>query len=78
MTDIALNALGITSIESQIDYRKLQFFAQLCRLPCKYVAKHIFVNRLIRYLGDDRQTLGYIPDIYRILCKYNIIDHLTC
>ena len=75
-TDIALSALGIPSIESEIDYKKLQFFAQLCRLPCRYVAKQIFVNRLIRYLSNDRQTQGFISDIYRLLCKYHLLAYL--
>ena len=58
------------------DYKKLQFFSQLCRLPCKYIAKQIFVNRLVRYFNNDRQTQGFIPDIYRIIAKYNLQIYL--
>ena len=71
-TAIALCSVGLTSIESEIDYKKLQFFSQLCRLPCKYIAKQIFVNRLLRYVNNDKQTQGFIPDIYRIIVKYNL------
>jgi hypothetical protein len=70
--DIALAACGVSSIETVIDYRKLQFFGQLCRLPNRYVSKQMFVHRLIKYFQDDNQTIGFIPDIYRIIMKYNL------
>ena len=76
--DLVLAACGISSIETEIDYRKLQFFGQLCRLPNRYVSKQIFVNRLIKYLHDDKQTIGFIPDIHRIIMKYNLFYVLDC
>ena len=42
--DIVLAACGVSPIETEIDYKKLQFFGQLCRLPNRYVSKQIFVN----------------------------------
>ena len=75
-TDIALHNIGITSIEAEITYKKLQFFSQLCRLPCKHIAKQIFVNRLLRYLNNDNQTRGFIPDLYRLLIKYDLLHYL--
>ena len=75
-TDIALHNIGITSIEAEITYKKLQFFSQLCRLPCKHIAKQIFVTRLLRYLYNDNQTRGFIPDLYRLLVKYDLLHYL--
>lgn len=34
--------------------------------------KAIFIHRLIRFLNDDTQVQGFIPDIYRLLKKYNL------
>ena len=71
-TDFALNALSIGSIETFIEYRKLQFLGQLCRLSNMYIAKHIFNNRLLHFINFDNQTHGFIPDTYRILQKYEL------
>ena len=27
------------------------------------------------YMNDERQTQGYIPDMYRLICKYNLLDY---
>ena len=27
-------------------------------------------------MNDERQTYGYIPDVYRLICKYNLSDYL--
>ena len=66
------------TIESIIDYRKLQFYGQLCRLSFQYLAKSICHHRLLRYINNDRQCLGLIPDIYRLIRKYNLQYILDC
>ena len=38
-TNLSLCTLNMCSIETIIDYRKLQLCGQLCRLPCHYLAK---------------------------------------
>ena len=75
-TDFALAALNIASIETIIDYRKLQFLGQLCRLSNKYLAKNVFNNRLIRFMKFDYCFMGFMPDIYRILQKYHLLEVL--
>ena len=76
-TIFVLNSLGTTPIEHAIDHKKLIFFGQLCRLPAHYLAKQLFVNRLLRFVSGDRQCQGFIPDIYRLLTKYNMHDILS-
>ena len=66
--------LNITSVETLIEYRKLQFFGQLCRLSGIFLAKEIFNYRLTRYHNGFPERFGFIPDIYRILCKYSLTD----
>ena len=66
-TEFTLCTLNITSIEVIIDYRKLQFFGQLCRLPSQYLAKQIFIARMVRFVNIDNQHRGIIPDIFRVL-----------
>jgi len=41
-TDVTLSCIDIPSIETIIDYRKLQFFGQLCRLSSNYLSKQVF------------------------------------
>jgi hypothetical protein len=32
----------------------------------------VFINRLVRYLNNDKQTKGFVPEIYRLLHKYQL------
>ena len=76
-TDFALCAIDLTSVETCIDKRKLQFLGQLCRLPNAYLAKTVFNHRLVRFINYDQQSLGFIPEIYRLLQKYNLTDYIS-
>ena len=75
-TDFTLLSIGANSIETMIDHKKLQFLGQLCRLPNKYLAKSFFNNRLIFYSNGDKQSRGFLPDIHRILHKYDLVMFL--
>lgn len=75
-TNYSLCTINCTSISDMIDIKKLSFFGQLCRLDPKYLIKEIFNNRLIRFLNVDKQTLGFIPDVYTLIVKYNLMDYL--
>ena len=60
-------------IEAEIDYRKLNFFGQLCLLPGFYRIKEIFLRRLVHCNGrllSPKQ--GFLPDIVKILDKYSM------
>jgi len=57
-------------LETVIDHKKLNFLGQLCNLPGSYMAKHVFNIRLTHFQHLDNQSLGFIPDITRILTKY--------
>lgn len=70
--EIALGALGVYSFESLIDTKKILFFRQLCRLPGNYLDKRFFIHSLSRFIIVDLQTQGFIPDIYRLVVKYNL------
>lgn len=75
-SDIAVGLLGSMYVEAEIDLHKLRFLGQLIHLPSFRVAKHIFVNRLIAYIQNPTVTIGFIPDIYRILVKYGLLNYL--
>ena len=71
-SDFVLSSVNTVNIETIVDFRKLQFFGQLCRLASKYLAKSIFVNRLTSFYNGDSRQSGFITDAYRILSKYDI------
>ena len=75
-TDVTLSLLGLNSIELEIDYRKMVFWGQLCRLPSDCTIKQIFMLRLSIYIKNSHLQRGFIPDIYRILGKYSLIHFL--
>ena len=73
-TDVALTLLGGHCIEQDIDYRKMVFFGQLCNLPDMFLAKYIFQERLNSYNINPYRKRGFVPDIYRLCVKYNLIQ----
>ncbi len=75
-TDIALNAIGCLSLESEIDKNKLRFFGQLCTVQCHKRFRSVFANRLTAYLTNPSTVEGFIPDIVRILHKYSLFPFL--
>ena len=53
--------------------KKLNFLGQPCNLPSSYMAKrllNVFNIRLTHFQHLDNQSLGFIPDINRILTEY--------
>ena len=75
-TDYCLSTINTVPIVNELEIRKLTFFGQICRLNPKYLAKDIFNNRLIRHIELEGQCIGYIPDAYRILQKYDLMNVL--
>ena len=71
-TDFCLCTFGSVPLLNIIEYRKLVFLGQLCRLPGKYLAKNVFNLRLIRFFNYDKQTRGFVPEIYKLLSKYGL------
>jgi hypothetical protein len=77
-SEAALGSLGLWSMEGQIDKAKLLYFSRLCLSSVTMTAKQIFINRLFSYLANPtKQKLVFIPDIVRILNKYDLLDYLT-
>ena len=73
-TDFAISSIGATSISVVIEYHKLTFLGQLCRLPSQYISKQIFLHRLIRYLNcQERQDFAFVPDVCDILEKTDLM-----
>ena len=75
-SDVALSMIGCKTVTTEVDYKKIMFFGQLCRLDVKFLAKQIFIDRLVRYIDSPYRKKGFIPDIYRILYKYGLLHYL--
>ena len=76
-TDIALSMIAIYSIESEIDFKKLILFGQLCRLNFEHWIRVVFLNRVCSYSVNGTKQIGFIPDIVSILGKYGLLDVFT-
>jgi len=68
--------IDLVPVQLEIDYRKLLMFGQLCRLDESYLAKQIFVHRLVRFVNLGRQSRGFTPDMFRLLQKYELVQYL--
>jgi hypothetical protein len=72
-TDMCLSMLGWKNIVYEIDYRKLVFLCNLCHLPNNVLTSHVFNARLSIYVCSVvKPQKGFIPDVIRILDKYNL------
>ena len=71
-TDISLSLVGSHSLEAEIDSRKLQLFGQFCRLRINHWLRHVFINRLTAFFVNGASQTGFIPDVVRLLEKYNL------
>lgn len=67
-----VNQLSICSI---IDRKKLLFARQLIQLNNNSIAKCVFINRLYDWLFQ-RYRKGFVPDLFKILVKYNLEDYV--
>ena len=54
----------------------MQLLGQLCRLLCRHLSKSVFVHRLVSFKHDDKQCVGFIPDIYKLLDKYWMVGYI--
>ena len=76
-TDVAFSLLGIFPIEIDIFFRKLTLFGQFCRFNSNIWVKIVFLNRLPSYIAKCiHKQEGFVPDIVRLLEKYQPIDSL--
>ena len=72
-TDICESMLGLHPLSSEIIIRKLSFLYKIISLPGDSVSQMIFFRKLYLYLSDSKSiTMGFIPDICKILCEYNL------
>ncbi len=76
-TDIAQSIIGINSLEYEIDKKKLLLFGQLCLLNPDTCIKRIFSVRVMGFAADSRKQRGFIPDIFRLLEKYSLLDYVN-
>jgi hypothetical protein len=76
-TDKCTTLLGWTSIECYIDSKKLLFLGRLCNMPSRFLPKQIFITRLLLYLNNCTTIRGgFIPDILKIVRKYDLFSYV--
>ena len=78
-TDVALSMINALPIKVEIDKRKLTILGQLCRLNRDCAVKRIFLYRLFHSkMNAGRYVLGFFPDVFKILERYNLPYVLDC
>ena len=74
-TDICMSLIGSRNIEYEVDYRKLTFFGQLCRLHTDHVSKRIFLHRFQINTTSVVNQHGFSSEVYRLLRKYGLMNY---
>jgi len=76
-TDVVLGLLGLLPLEAEIDTRKLCFVGGLLCMNRQYLPHKVCVTRLLSIIYQhSSQERGFIPDILRLLDKYNLRPHV--
>lgn len=76
-SDMCQSILGLHTITSSIETKKLYFLQKLCSLDDNFLTKKIFLVRLFTYFIDnERNHHGFIPDIMNILYKYSLNSYM--
>ena len=76
-SEAVIGNLGLWTVECYIDKKKLLFLQKLIYSETNTVHKQIIIKRILNNLNgtvDHRQ--GYVPDILKILDKYNFKSYL--
>jgi len=73
-TETTISSLGLWTIEGYVDKIKLGFFNKICRAKGSFVWKNIFHRRILDFLIHEKNSVGFVKDIYRILLKYQLGD----
>ena len=74
-TDMCESMVGTMSLSVEVERRKLLFLGTLCGLSHSSVPNRLFHFKLYMYL-DHGIDSGFVSDIFSILTKYNLSDHL--
>ena len=74
-SEAATGGIGLSTIEGYINKAKLFFLYRIMKSPSTTIHKYLFITRFSSYLNKlVAKPLGFIPDIFRILEKYGLLD----
>ena len=77
-SDICESMVGLTTIETEIEIRKLLFLHTILNLPSEALSRQIFMRRYsYRLFNPSSKMFGFIPDICGILQKYNLVEAMN-
>ncbi|MCG8078339.1 MAG: hypothetical protein JAY75_19120, partial [Candidatus Thiodiazotropha taylori] len=69
--------LGWLPMRARVEQRKLIFLQKLCTMPPDTLARQVFDLRLNLFLLKGcRNQLGFIPDVWDIVLKYDLSEYL--
>ncbi|XP_021371962.1 uncharacterized protein LOC110462348 isoform X2 [Mizuhopecten yessoensis] len=73
-TAVTAQCLGSFDMWSEVERRKLLFWNKLCLGGPKFLWKTLFIIRLCQFMYGSSSTtqIGFLPDIYNIMVKFNI------
>ena len=72
-SDMCESMLGLIRLSAEVEKRKLMFLYKLLTLRSDTVSQQIFVRKYLMYLDNKTSVkYGYVPDICKILYKYEL------
>ena len=70
-----LKICNMRSIQSEIYYRKLLFFARLILKEHKNLISELFKCRVKSYFVDTSCSIGFVKEVVQLLNKYDLSHH---
>lgn len=73
----ARGLLGLHSITTEINKRKLYFLSRIINSDTCLAHRKLFVRRLIRWKWKSTKMSGFIPDIMKVLEDFDLLGYVT-
>jgi len=71
-SDMVKGLSGSISLKAYIDTQKLTFYGLLCRSSAQGIVRKLLLIRHYQHKNSQNLTLGFVPDVMRILTKYKL------
>ncbi len=71
-----ISSLGLWTMQSYFDKRKLLLFGRISRQNTTYISKRLFLWLLGKYLAGIKITNSFIHEVLHLFFKYDLLCHL--
>ena len=73
----ARGLLGLNSIETEINKKKLYLLGRMINSDSRLVHKKLLVRRLVKWKWSKKKMTGFNPDVIKVLREYDLLGFIV-